>query len=111
MRAKNMNGTMGRMKSMKNLKLNTMISQVSVQMKKEDTDKPTVSPEKSLEFRKKMCDGKGFYQDVKKELFTSIRELQNSRLGTTVGKDYIINLDPSQCTNVTRKMINHDNEF
>jgi hypothetical protein len=44
-----------------------------------------VDPEKSLEFRKQMCDGTSFYKEVKKELFTSMRELNNSRIGTRVG--------------------------
>jgi len=45
------------------------------------TESGTVSPEKSLEIRKKMCDGKDFYKNVKKELISTEIELNNSRIG------------------------------
>lgn len=40
-----------------------------------------LSPEKTLEIRKKMCDGRDFFKDVKKELNNVEKELNLTRMG------------------------------
>jgi len=40
-----------------------------------------LSPEKSLAIKKKMCDGKDFFKNVKKELQSVEKELNLTRMG------------------------------